>query len=149
MRVNGRCQYGSVSDYSSGSSSGSGASIPENKAFLAGGSSLLSDVCTNPIATDSTKNTSSLSDLTGRWLAVSRLYTAQNLWKSSNLITKGPIVFQGRTYQGYFTVTYSDSAKEKWVVAVPLGSTATALVQDPLPGLTPPTKPAGSSCKPG
>jgi hypothetical protein len=149
IRVNGWCQYPSGSGYSSGSSSGSGSSIPENEATLARGSGVLSDVCTSPAATESTKNTSSLSDITGRWLAASQLFTAQNLWNSSNLVTKGPIVFQGRTYQGYFTVTYSDGATEKWAVAVPLGSTATALVPDPLPGLTPPTKPAGSSCKPG
>jgi hypothetical protein len=150
--VNGFCQYGSISDYSAGGGSGyggSGSYIPENEAQqIAMAVGVMTDVCKNPLATQATKNTSSQSDTTERWLAAMQLFSVNKASSFRNITHPiQAIVVNGRTSSVGFTITYSDGAKETWVVNPFLSSAL--LLDQPLPGMSAPTKPAGSSCNAG
>lgn len=148
VKVNGTCQYGSPSDYSGGGGSGSSGSIPENEAVViaaAAAAAATTNVCTAKDISTQTKNTSSLSDVNLRWQAAENLYRAAA--ESMRGLTRKsiPEIFvHGMKVNSIYEVTYSDGAKESWYVRA--GVWSNALIDEPLPGMKPPTKPPGSGC---
>jgi hypothetical protein len=140
------------SGYSSGGNGGGGGGyIPENEASDTTVAAANGDVCKNRLASPTTRSTHSLSDQNTRYEAAMQLFNAIKLFQDLRAISQ-PYQFVengvAMVVSG-FAITYSDGAKEAWVVKSDYRTSSVSLLDLPLPNMTPPTKPAGSSCQAG
>jgi hypothetical protein len=82
---------------------------------------LTTDIRCSAVATDATKQTTSQTDLTGRFLAANQLFTAISaangvLGARLAIAASPPQLLEGK-YVATFSVTYADGGSERWAVA--------------------------------
>jgi hypothetical protein len=140
------------SGYSSGGNGGGGGGyIPEGEGqnTETQAAATKADVCKNPLATASTRATSSTQNQSERHVAASQLFKAMRVGRALSDVTRPyqAVVNGVATLMDAFEITYSDGASELWLVKPGQAMTGDPLVDLPPAAMTPPTKPAGSSCQ--